>query len=760
MGPVARIRRPAVPRLGGRWHLASTILTSFAASLIALALLGALSWQSAMRSIESGRRVTHSQEVMRALNDFRAQMYRAHANQRGWLLTGGKALRDQRDDAMRGAARALETLERLDAGGLGPAADRSRLRGLVADRAAHFAHLDRVEHEQGRERAIAAFEMADAEKVAGEVVGGALAAEERRLAERKAAERSTVRMMYGAFAGIGCVLVAGLLLVFRRMHGELRLRERSEALARDAGERLERALGASRMVLWESDLRTDSTSFNRRLDDPTGELRLPTRVPARELAELVYPDERAYLCEAVAHAVSGPREEWAAEHRMRGPGGEWLWVMSRGRVFERDAASGRALRLSGTSVDITERKLAEERLRALNEDLEQRVRERTRDIQVLFDALRESEQRLNAVISSALDAVVIADDAQNIVLFNPAAERMFGYRAADVIGAPIERLMPERFRGAHRGHVTRFGASGASNRKMGETGRVVGLRADGSEFPVDASIARFELGGRRFLTVLCRDATEQARAECEIRDLNAQLERRVAERTGALEAANRDLEAFSYSVSHDLQAPIRALDGFARLLEESDGARISDVGRRFLGVIRANSKRMGTLVADLLRLSRVGREALHREAVDVAALARQAADELQARQPAAHIEIGALPPARADRALLRQALVNLLDNALKYSSARPDPVVTVGAASRDGETAYFVRDNGAGFDPQYAGKLFEPFQRLHGAEFEGSGIGLAIVRRIVERHGGSVWAESAPGQGASFYFTLGPALGA
>jgi PAS domain S-box-containing protein len=259
-----------------------------------------------------------------------------------------------------------------------------------------------------------------------------------------------------------------------------------------------------------------------------------------------------------------------------------------------------------------------------------------------------------------------------------------------------------------------------------------------------------------FATVT-RDITGQKRAEAEIRGMNAELEQRVARRTAELEAANKELEAFSYSVSHDLRAPLRAINGFAGIVLEDYAAHLPPEGRRFLERIRNGGQRMGELIDDLLAFSRLSRQPVNRQHVDTAKMVRDVLEELKAHREGREIEIHVadLPSCRADAGLLKQVWVNLLANAIKYTRGRQPARVTVGCARDNGAPTFFVRDNGVGFDMNYAHKLFGVFQRLHRAdEFEGTGVGLAIVQRIVHRHGGQVRAEAVLDQGATFYFTI------
>jgi signal transduction histidine kinase len=249
----------------------------------------------------------------------------------------------------------------------------------------------------------------------------------------------------------------------------------------------------------------------------------------------------------------------------------------------------------------------------------------------------------------------------------------------------------------------------------------------------------------------------RARAEGELRALNAELEHRVSQRTAQLEATNRELEAFSYSVSHDLRSPLRSIDGFSQALLEDYDAALDDRGRDYLARVRRAAQTMGRLIDDLLELARITRREMVRDSVDLSALAENVIAELREHEPDRRVIVRIQPELSVigDEGLLRAALANLLGNAWKFTSRTTDPMIEFGAINTNGDRNFYVRDNGAGFDMNYANKLFGPFQRLHNAnDFEGTGIGLATVQRVVNRHGGRIWAEASVGHGATFFFTL------
>lgn len=385
---------------------------------------------------------------------------------------------------------------------------------------------------------------------------------------------------------------------------------------------------------------------------------------------------------------------------------------------------------------------------ALNLSLRQEMVERER----VQAALRESEQRFRTLFDSLPVGVVVIDPrALRFIMFNESAARSLGFSTdefAEVTLPSLEALHDEALIRANMARMTGGERLEFETKLRSKDGQARDFLVIGQNLP-----SREE---PRVLAIWM-DITERKRAEEEIRRLNAELEQRVILRTAELEAANKELEAFSYSVSHDLRAPLRAIDGFSNALLKDYPDKLDARGRDYLGRVRAAAQRMAQLIDDILGLSRAGRAEMHLERVDLSAMATEILDELRKSQPERRVQIIVEPGliATADEHLLRIALGNLLDNAWKFSAGRDPARIEVGSVEHNGERVYFVRDNGAGFDPRYADRLFSPFQRLHTeAEFPGTGIGLALTQRVIRRHGGRVWAEAAVDQGATFYFTL------
>ena len=374
----------------------------------------------------------------------------------------------------------------------------------------------------------------------------------------------------------------------------------------------------------------------------------------------------------------------------------------------------------------------------------------------MLSEVGKGAERFRRVVESSPNAVVVVNAEGRMTLVNAQTEKLFGYARAELIGQPIELLVPARLRAGHPQHRSGFFAK-PSARAMGAGRDLYGLRRDGHEFPVEIGLNPIETDEGLLVLGSIIDITERKRAESEIRQLNEELEERVLERTEQLEAANKELEAFSYSVSHDLRAPLRAIDGFSRVLLDEHSAKLDESGRDSLARVRRAAQRMGALIDDLLKLARVTRTEPAEEDVDLSALALDVAESLRGQYPERAVKFALAPGLRVcgDSRLLRVALENLLGNAWKFTGTRADAQVELGRRQDSDAEVYYVRDNGAGFDMAYANKLFGPFQRLHTIdEFPGTGIGLATVQRIVRKHGGRIWAESAVGKGAVFYFTL------
>ena len=370
------------------------------------------------------------------------------------------------------------------------------------------------------------------------------------------------------------------------------------------------------------------------------------------------------------------------------------------------------------------------------------------------EALKQGEALFRSLVESAPDAIVIVDTLGRIVLINKQTEAMFGYRPEEIIGQPVEMLVPERLRNGHAGHRSDYAAM-PRVRPMGEGQELTARRKDGSDFPVSISLSPIQTGSELLVFSDIRDITAQRKAEHRIRELNENLTRRNSE----LAVTNQELEAFSYSVSHDLRAPLRAIDGFSRILIDEHASQLDAQGRDRLERVRKAAQHMGLLIDDLLKLARVSRTELQFRDVDLSALATELAATLQTREPERQVACVVAPDLTAwgDAKLLGIALANLFGNAWKFTGQRAQGRIEFGMTLQNGAPVYYVKDNGAGFDMAYVDKLFGAFQRLHDAtEFPGTGIGLATVQRIIHKHGGRIWAEGAVDRGATFFFTLKP----
>lgn len=635
-------------------------------------------------------------------------------------------------------------------------------------------------------------------------------------------------------------------------------RKRIELKLRRSKERLESALENSDIAVWASNLQTGeiwiSDGWAACLDRPRAE----THTTAAELLLITHPDDRQAIANIAVQVVKGEIPAYAVEHRVISGSGKWKWILSRGRVTERDA-SGRALRMSGTNVDITERRHAE-------------------------TAGRVADARYRALFEAAVDGMVIRQPDGEILDVNPAVCRRFGYTRDEIVGrrtlefvdpkelvgnpmrtdaserwdrrerilrvkdgaaAPTEIIagpMPDgnvlailrditerkrheidlaeseaRFRAIFersKAGIATWGLDGrfltANNAFCDFVGYAAGeligkmsagdLRPQGEIEELDVSgrmmrgkMVRGEIshvssdrrfrrrdasmvwgrttvaavtgkdGALQYFIAVVIDITEAREARKRIEKINAELDQRVRERTAELRLAvekleemNRDLDSFNFSIAHDLRQPLNAIGGFADLLHDSPGCAVPGDVLEFAREIETNASRMEQMIEALLRFANVRRGALNKAELDMRGMVEAALRDLGSTKPLrAEVSIGELPAALGDEALLRHVWSNLIGNALKYSGRSPAPKVEISGTRRNGTLEYTVRDNGVGFDMRYAQDLFGVFQRLpNSAGFEGTGVGLAIVQRIVRRHGGQISAESTPGQGATFRFTL------
>jgi PAS domain S-box-containing protein len=369
------------------------------------------------------------------------------------------------------------------------------------------------------------------------------------------------------------------------------------------------------------------------------------------------------------------------------------------------------------------------------------------------EALLSSEERYRSLVELSPDALFVAIE-DRIVFINSAGVKLLAATSPDqVIGRHVQDIV----------HPSDWEVARRRLKQLREAGKPLPfieqrlVQLNGTSVAVEIAAAPLVFAGKEAAQVIAHDIRERKRAEEEIRSLNMDLEQRVTERTVELEAANKELEAFSYSVSHDLRAPLRHIEGFVEILTTTSTQALDEDSRRHLETIASSAKQMGRLIDDLLAFSRTARAELSKETTDLKELVEAVIRDLsqEARSRDVQWVVGDLPEVEADNPLLRQVLVNLLGNALKYTRTRKQARIEIGSTSTRADHTIFIRDNGVGFDMRYSHKLFGVFQRLHRAsDFEGTGVGLANVRRIIARHGGRAWAEAELNKGATFYFAL------
>jgi PAS domain S-box-containing protein len=499
-----------------------------------------------------------------------------------------------------------------------------------------------------------------------------------------------------------------------------RIQEQTLAI-QESEERLRLALEASRTGTWDWNVVTGRVLWDERNAALFGLKPGEFRGTYEHFLELIHKQDY----DAVARALDESLEKktrFLTEFQVVWADGSVHDMLARGRAFYDEA--GRPVRMSGITQDITESKQTE-----------------------------EASRRLAAIVESTDDAIVGKTLNGIVTSWNQSAERIFGYSAHEMVGRSIERIAAPEDAGFEQRvlDVVRNGQTSSY-----ETQRV---RKDGTRLYVALTISPVRNAEGKIIgaSSISRDITDRKRAEEQILQMNLELEQRVKARTSELFAANQELEAFTYSVAHDLRAPLRHIDAFTKIIFEDYAAALPAEVRHYLENIRKGSQNMNHLVDDLLNLARVGRQELKRELTPLTPIVNEVIRDMKHETEKRQIEwrIRPLPTVRCDPGLMRQVFINLLSNAVKYTRPRTAAVIEIGQEEVGDSQAVYIRDNGVGFNMKYANKLFGVFQRLHRAdEFEGTGVGLATVARIVGKHGGRIWADSELNQGATFYFTL------
>lgn len=534
-------------------------------------------------------------------------------------------------------------------------------------------------------------------------------------------------------------------------------RKRAEEALRKSEAGLANAQRIARLGNWEWDITRNELRWSDEIYRIFGLTPRSFGATYEAFLNFVHPDDRGFVKKSVNGALY-EKKPYSIDHRIVLPDGSVRIVYEQAEVIFDN--TGKAIQMNGTVQDITERKRIEEALKVLNDTLEQRIAERTaalvkanNELKVEITERKRAEEELrklfNAVEQSSC-SIVITDREGNIEYVNPKFVRITGYAPEEVIGQnPRVLKSGEKPSEEYKYLWDTITAGGEWE------GEFHNKKKNGELYWEYASISpiRNPAGAITHFVAIKEDITERKRTEEALRKQRDHLEFL----TNRLAAANKELEAFCYSVSHDLRAPLRGIDGFSKALMEDYSDKLDAQGKNYLRRVCAASNYMGQLIDDLLNLSRITRSEMSCKKVDLSALAKKIMSELLETEPGrqADFVIAEKLIVNGDPRLLQIALKNLLSNAWKFTRKRPRARIELGVMQHEGKTVYFVRDNGAGFDMAFVNKLFGAFQRLHSAtEFEGTGIGLATVQRIIHRHGGQIWAEGAVDQGATFYFTI------
>jgi PAS domain S-box-containing protein len=715
------------------WSLDALTSAGFVVGILLTALTSGTGFNFARQMLETNTRVAHRQEVLKEIESAKKGAAELLNAERLFVILGKDEILDGRQNAKDGLSKDLFAIRQLVSGN-NPQEERAvELQSLISQRLAWDQRVIVARQSQGLAAATEMVATATGIHLMEQIraLTNEMEKEEYRVLEsdqkevEKAAIGTFLVLPMGVFISAGVLSLAVFFLntgVTERISIDKTLRE-SQAQLRTIVENLDQGVVVSdldgRLLHWNA-----------------AALRLHGYTSGDE-DRRIFTELSDTFSLTTLDGTPVPVEDWPLARILRGEnfhdlelcvcrvGGDWQRIFAYGGTLVQDE-NGQPLMAIVTVNDITERKRAE-----------------------------ETRARLAAIIETSEDAIISKTLQGQITSWNRGAEKLFGYSPQEAIGQSMLMIFPpERLK-----EESDILARTRQGQKVDhfETVRVT---KNGKRIHVSVSISPIlnEKGEVIGASKIARDITDRKKAEEKIQQLNVELEERVKQRTTELETANKELEAFSYSVSHDLRAPLRAVDGFSQAVLEDYGPKLPEGGRHYLERVRDGAQRMGALIDDLLTFSRLSRAPLSKQAIDTGQLVRDVITELRDQKQDRNLDlrVAELPPCHGDRALLKQVWLNLLSNALKYTSTREKAVIEVGSKSENGEVVWFVADNGVGFDMQYSNKLFGVFQRLHRTdEFEGTGVGLAIVQRIVHRHGGRVWANAALNQGATFSFTLG-----